>query len=95
MAAATPEQQQVLLDALLGGRVHSLFESPAATEPTLRSIPTDVVGFRVRLDLCDTKPPVWRRLELAGDLTLLRLHEAVQTAMGWTASDLAPVLHRF
>jgi hypothetical protein len=34
---------------------------------------------------------VWRRLELAGDLTLSRLHQVIQAAMGWTDSHL----HRF
>ena len=48
-------------------------------------------GFRVRLDLHGAKPPVWRRLELPGDLTLPRLHDVIQAAMGWTDSHL----HRF
>jgi hypothetical protein len=29
---------------------------------------SDVVTYRVRIDLKGTKPPVWRRLELASDL---------------------------
>lgn len=35
--------------------------------------------------------PVWRRLELPGDLTLPRVHDVIQAAMGWTDSHL----HRF
>ncbi len=54
-------------------------------------MPKTVRGFRVRLDLRDTKPPVWRRLEVSGDITLPRLHDVIQTAMGWTNSHL----HRF
>ena len=53
--------------------------------------PADVRGFRARLDLHATKPPVWRRLELPGDLTLSQLHRVIQAAMGWTDSHL----HRF
>lgn len=34
---------------------------------------------------------VWRSLELPGDLTLPRVHDAIQAAMGWTNSHL----HRF
>jgi len=51
----------------------------------------DVRGFQMRLDLRGTKPPVWRGLELAGDLTLSQVHEVIQAAMGWTDSHL----HRF
>jgi Plasmid pRiA4b ORF-3-like protein len=91
MAGATPEESRALLDALLSGRVSSIFEKLQPAEPTLRPVPTDVGGFRVRLDLHGAKPPVWRRLELPGDLTLPRLHDAIQAAMGWTNSHL----HRF
>lgn len=87
---ATPEQQRALLDTLLGVRISDAFELPTM-EPTLLPTPDDACGFRIRLDLRDTKPPVWRRLELTGDLTLLRLHDVIQAAMGWTDSHL----HRF
>ena len=45
----------------------------------------------MRLDLHGAKPPVWRRLELPGDLTLPRVHDVIQAAMGWSDSHL----HRF
>jgi hypothetical protein len=91
VAGATPEETRALLDALLNGRVASIFEKLQPAEPTLRPVPTDVRGFRVRLDLHGAKPPVWRRLELRGDLTLPRVHDVIQAAMGWTNSHL----HRF
>jgi Plasmid pRiA4b ORF-3-like protein len=47
--------------------------------------------YRVRIDLAGTKPPVWRRLELASDLFLDDMHEIIQVAFGWTDSHL----HRF
>jgi hypothetical protein len=59
--------------------------------PQLRPAPTEVHGFRVRLDLRGAQPPVWRRLELPGDLTLPQLHGVIQASMGWTDSHL----HRF
>jgi hypothetical protein len=37
--------------------------------------------------LLDTRPPIWRRTQVK-DCTLDRLHEHLQTAMGWTNSDL-------
>lgn len=49
---------------------------------------TDVVTYRVRIDLNGTKPPLWRRLELASDLRLDEVHEVVQAAFGWTDSHL-------
>jgi hypothetical protein len=91
-SGASPEENQALLDALMSGRVSSIFEKLQLNqEPTVRPVPTDLRGFRVRLDLDGAKPPVWRRLDLPGDLTLPRLHDVIQAAMGWTDSHL----HRF
>ena len=45
-------------------------------------------GFRIRVDLRHTAPPVWRRVDIAGSLSLFQLHEVVQAAMGWTNSHL-------
>lgn len=47
-----------------------------------------VATYRVRVDLDDAEPAIWRCLELASDLRLDRLHEVLQTAMGWTDSHL-------
>ncbi len=44
--------------------------------------------YRIRIDLDDAEPPIWRRLDVASDLTLNRLHDIVQPAMGWTDSHL-------
>jgi len=60
-------------------------------EPQLLPVPSAVRGFRIRIDLQRTKPPVWRRVEVPGDILLPRLHEVIQAAMGWTDSHL----HRF
>lgn len=59
--------------------------------PELLEPPAEPVAFVVRLDLDGAKPPVWRRLRLAGELTLDRVHEVIQLAMGWTDTHL----HRF
>ncbi len=47
--------------------------------------------FRVRVDLNDAHPPIWRRLDLRSDLTLDAVHQVLQTAYDWTDSHL----HRF
>lgn len=88
-AKITPEQRAALLgdagpfgdDAMMLRRA----------EPQLLPVPEQPRGFRVRLDLRDTKPPVWRRLDLPGDIALSDLHEVIQAAMGWTDTHL----HRF
>jgi hypothetical protein len=46
--------------------------------------------YEFKISLKDAHPPIWRRI-LVRDGTLDKLHEHVQTAMGWTNSHL----HRF
>lgn len=60
-------------------------------EPELLPVPASVRGFRIRIDLQRTKPPVWRRIDVSGDISLVRLHDVLQATMGWTDSHL----HRF
>ena len=59
--------------------------------PEVRAVPERVRGFRVRLDLMYAKPPIWRRLDLPGDLMLDELHVVLQVAMGWQDGHL----HKF
>lgn len=59
--------------------------------PEVREAPEQVRGFRVRVDLMYAKPPIWRRLDLPGDLMLDELHAVLQVAMGWEDGHL----HRF
>jgi pRiA4b ORF-3-like protein len=35
-----------------------------------------------------SKPPVWRRLRVPADIRLDRLHDVIQTSMGWTDTHL-------
>lgn len=56
--------------------------------PEVRPVPERTRGFRVRLDLLYAKPPIWRRLDLPGDLRLDELHEVLQVAMGWYGGHL-------
>ena len=92
VAGKSPEEIGALLTALTSGQVSSIFDKLQRDEtPALFPVPREVRGFRVRLDLHGAKPPVWRRLDLPGDLTLPRVHDVIQAAMGWTNSHL----HRF
>lgn len=95
LSDATPEQIGALLSggfpgALPGGGL-GLPDTWHPPRPRLHPVPTTTRGFRIRVDLLRTKPPVWRRIEVPGDITLPRLHDVLQAAMGWTDSHL----HRF
>lgn len=57
-------------------------------QPEPRSPRADRATYRVRIDLDGSQPRIWRRLELASDLTLAELHDVLQVAMGWTDSHL-------
>ena len=43
--------------------------------------------YQFKITLLGSKPPIWRRIQVA-DCTLDKLHEHIQTAMGWTNSHL-------
>jgi len=55
------------------------------------AIPPQALILRLRVELLDTNPLVWRELEVPGDCTFWDLHVAIQDAMGW----LDYHLHRF
>ncbi len=85
------ELQDVLQRVLAGGAVG--VDPFMRTPPPSRRRPRrlDVVAYRVRIDLKGTKPPLWRRLQVASDLFLDDFHDVIQAAFGWTDSHL----HRF
>ena len=43
--------------------------------------------FQFKITLLESQPPIWRRIQVE-DCTLDKLHEHIQTAMGWTNSHL-------
>jgi hypothetical protein len=54
------------------------------------AIPANDRLFQFKITLKEIQPPIWRRIQVK-DGTLDKLHEHIQTAMGWTNSHL----HRF
>src|SRR5690348_10847142 len=53
----------------------------------LGAIPAAERVYQFKITLLDARPPVWRRIQVK-DCTLDKLHERIQTAMGWTNSHL-------
>lgn len=50
-------------------------------------IPAAERVYQFKITLKEIKPPIWRRIQVK-DCTLDKLHEHIQTAMGWTNSHL-------
>lgn len=44
--------------------------------------------FELKITLCDTDPPIWRRVLVTNKATLGDLHWIIQLSMGWTNSHL-------
>jgi hypothetical protein len=44
--------------------------------------------YQLTITLKDSTPPIWRRVEVADDVSLAKLHAIIQATMGWTNSHL-------
>jgi hypothetical protein len=64
-------------------------ESGQVRKKSVRSKSSDhaVTVNQFKITLVESRPPIWRRIQVK-DCTLDKLHEHVQTAMGWTNSHL-------
>jgi hypothetical protein len=59
-------------------------------EGGIARIPTSERLYQFKITLKDIEPPIWRRIQVK-DCPLDKLHEQIQTAMGWKNSHL----HKF
>ncbi|WP_264072478.1 plasmid pRiA4b ORF-3 family protein [Mycolicibacterium pulveris] len=67
----------------VGYRGH-VFGTDASPRPELRRPPRDELAvYRVRVDLDQARPPIWRRLDLRSDVTLDVPHQVLQAAFSW------------
>lgn len=44
--------------------------------------------YQIKVTLKGTRPPIWRRFQVAGDISLRRLHRTLQMVMGWEDSHM-------
>jgi len=57
------------------------------SEGNIHRIPAGKRLYQFKITLKDIQPPIWRRIQVK-DCSLDRLHEHIQTAMGWTNSHI-------
>ncbi len=44
--------------------------------------------YELKVTLIDSRPPIWRRVQVESGVTLDRLHHTLQTVMGWSDSHM-------
>ena len=49
---------------------------------------TTRVVYQIKVTLKGSKPPIWRRMQITSDTTLVQFHRIVQCVMGWEGSHL-------
>jgi hypothetical protein len=54
---------------------------PATCKPRRRD--TSPLAYQLKITLAGSKPPIWRRFIVPGDISLDRLHDVIQIVMGW------------
>lgn len=97
LAEELPEgapQQQIALLLVARHLIDRLQEGimakaePAVKQRSKRRSPANLdILYQFKITLLESNPPVWRRIQVQ-DCTLDKLHEHIQTAMGWTNSHL-------
>jgi hypothetical protein len=85
---AEPKQQVALLLATekLMACLQRNVVMPDLPAKTKKAAAANLV-YQFKITLLESRPPIWRRIQVQ-DCTLDKLHEHIQTAMGWTNSHL-------
>jgi hypothetical protein len=82
------------LGALAGADADGTMRLTALAEHALRAgFDAGAPVLQLHIGLAESKPPIWRRVQVPASLTLRRLHAVVQAAMGWTDSHLHMFTH--
>ncbi|MFD9430881.1 plasmid pRiA4b ORF-3 family protein [Streptomyces sp. NPDC060002] len=53
-----------------------------SAKPNSRTAPGQT-AHKIKITLRDSRPPIWRRLEVPSGTTLRELHDVIQAAFGW------------
>jgi len=54
-----------------------------------RATPSSALSvYQLKVTLRDSKPPIWRRIEVTSDIRLSTLHQVLQVVMGWEEAHL-------
>jgi hypothetical protein len=91
LSGAEPRQMvalRMVAEKLMDCLKHSLPDLPVKEK---KARPSDTV-YQFQITLLGAKLPIWRRIQVQGG-TLDKLHECIQTAMGWTNSHLHHFKH--
>lgn len=48
----------------------------------------ELLVLQLKITLRDSKPPIWRRVQVLNNMTFFDLHDVIQIVMGWTYSHL-------
>jgi hypothetical protein len=52
-------------------------------EPRQRGKGPAALVYQIKVTLAGIEPPIWRRIQVPGDVTLAGLHDILQAVMGW------------
>lgn len=84
--AAGPHAENGMKRNSLGHVVDAVTKALEVSEG-IGSIPASERLYQFKITLLESQPPIWRRIQVK-DSSLDKLHERIQTAMGWTNSHL-------
>jgi len=48
----------------------------------------DLAVLQIKVTLRESKPPIWRRIQVTNNITLYKLHQVLQVVMGWQNAHL-------
>jgi hypothetical protein len=51
-------------------------------------MPSNTPIYQIKVTLCESKPPIWRRILVPSEITLAKLHRILQAVMGWYDAHL-------
>lgn len=91
LSQMSPQEALAAIMEVAGQPTAAVDQRSRSNVITLESPPLRPLWLTIKVTLDGSKPKIWRRVGIRGDLTLDRVHQYLQAAMGWTDSHL----HRF